>query len=379
MFRKSAFLLLLIPVLLAGCADLTDGNMSYDPDPQDGTVQLANPDEALYVVVNVSLDGITGSIIAAWTDDPENTYTILVSDACIQGKYAEIRLSPNRENLLYARMMDGQADLVLYNIDSGSSTVLFENIKSNESEFINNDSILFSDDGVLKVYKISDGTAQVLVPRWDSRCNHWPQISPNLDKVIYKDQNPNVTDEAHHAWSSVVLGQSSDNCNEISVYTGDDYPVGLYDSFFYNWLDNSNVIFKNKPGITNCIFGINVDDSSSVLSASIASGGNEVRLEKILVSPDKETLLIYGNYGVYTLDLVNQGLSSGAVAVEELYYEDYQLFKTLFAAFGSQSKSMVVGTSNWIGVYNVDSLEKTNVSLGYMLGDRGILYGLHCR
>lgn len=76
------------------------------------------------------------------------------------------------------------------------------------------------------------------------------------------------------------------------------------------------------------------------------------------------------------MNLLNLDVIAGDLEPKKIYSSSNV---TKYAAFGSESKSFVVGTSNWMGIYNTEGLQKTNASISNILGDYGTLYALHCR
>lgn len=373
MINKSAiFLAVFILLILSGCPEVNDTPFSYDPDPVDDLSVLPSPSEDLFIVANVS-----GTIYGFYSSDPYNRAT-LATDASTEENFSEIRISGNLEFLLYAT---GNRDLKLLNVSNPENpvleTVLDSNIQSNESEFIDESKLFYTRGGSIRYYNISQGgSSSILIPQQAaSRCNHWAKISPDKNRMIFKDQIASVTDEAFHSWSPVVLGDKSLVCNDIISYDGNNNPVGLYDSFFYVWKDNDTVIFKRDPGFTSKLYVRNIINGSYSTSATLQSRDTNIQFKKLLISPDRTNLLIYGSNGVYMIDLETQVLS-GNIEPSEAFVSPYS---TKYAAFGSGSQSFVIGTDNWMGVYNTEGFQKTNVSIEKFLGDYGILYALHCR
>ena len=241
MIKKSAvFLTAFIILTLLGCPEISNTQFTYDPDPVDDPTLLPDPAEDLYIVANID-----GTIYGFDLSDPLN-YTILATNVSIIENFSEIRISPDLAHLLYAKVIGvTQTDLVLLKLNSpieeGVNPITIDTgIRSNESEFINDTSLIFNDDGIISVYDFENnpGTKHDLVPRNDGKCNHWAQLSPDLGKIVYKDQEPSVENEAFHTWSNVTLSDTFDDYLELSPspYAGS---VNLYDYFFYSWRERS--------------------------------------------------------------------------------------------------------------------------------------------
>ena len=160
--------------------------------------------------------------------------------------------------MLYAKENSGQKDLIVLEINSGSETLVCENIASNESEFIDNEKIQYVNGGSIFAYDIAASNSYTIVPHQTDRCNHWPQISPSLDKIVYKDQNAEgMQSSSLTSWSPVTFYEQTYTCKDIFPHeaTDNDNLFNLYDSFEYNWRDNDFIIFKALPGLTkqNCV------------------------------------------------------------------------------------------------------------------------------
>ncbi len=364
MIKKSAILLtVLIMFTLLGCPDVNDTEFSYDPDPVDDPTVLPSPAEDLYIVANIG-----GEIYGFDSSDPLS-YTKLATDASIEEYFSEIRISPNLEYLLYARDNSSQSDLVLVNLLTDDVTVITADIASNESEFIDNDYIQYSTGGRIRKFNITTGADTILVSNDALNCNHGGQVSPDGNELVFKNQDPSQSEFATIAWSDNIPTTSADS---IISYSG---TILLEESFDFTWRDDNRVIFKPNPGSSYRLFEKTL---GSVLlpPALLSNNGTDVNFEKLIISPDKENLLIYGLNGLYMLDLVITTEISGTIEPAEIYTSDDA---TKFAAFGSNSLSFVVGTENWMGIYNTEGLEKTNVSIENIFGDSGTLYALHCR
>ncbi len=369
-FNISLFVISIL--LFASCPTDSNSNFTYDPDPAGTEEILDSPDEDLYIIANID-----GKIYGFYSSKPED-YKELASDACTDTYYSNMRISDDLNYLLFAKNNGTAKDLVLKNLNTGVETILASGVASNESEFIDNDSVIFTDDGYIDVYNVGE-TAYTLVPHEDYRCNHWGMLSPELDKIVFKEQDWRQEEVALHAYTYITLGQSNAAVNEITEYYSDTYdtPVDLYDSFFYCWRDNDSVIFKNKPGDTNRLYEKNVETNSYRTSAQLVLDGMDALFTELVISPNRENLLMYGHYGVYLIDLVSNSILTGTLEPIEVYTSTS--YKTLYAAFGSDSGSFVLGTENWIGIYNTDGAAKTNVSLSDVIGDYGTLYALYCR
>ncbi len=366
MIRKSLILSAVILILLLpGCPEVNDTSFSYDPDP--GTVtSLPDPSENLYIVANID-----GKIAGFYSSDPQN-YTIFTEDASTEENYSDIRISPDLHHILYAKINGTQKDLVLFNVQTSEKTIVAADIESNESEFIDNDDIQYSTGGRIRRFHIPTGVETLLVTNTALNCNHGGQISPDGNRIIFKDQDPNPdpNNYATIAWADNI---PTDSCDSIISYSGE---IELAEPFYFNWRDNNRVIFKPNPGLayrlTEKTMGVNMFQP-----AVLSSSGENIYFKKIVISPDKENLLIYGHNGLYMLNLLATTEITGTIEPEEIY--NSSLFITKYAAFGSESKSFVVGTSNWMGIYNTEGLQKTNASISNILGDYGTLYALHCR
>lgn len=371
MIQKSAiFLAVLIMFSLLGCPEISNSQFSYDPDPVDPSVVLPDPAEDLYIVANIG-----GGIYGFYSSDPLN-YTILVTDASIEEYFSEIRISPSKEYLLYTTI---DRDLILLNILTFGATVISTNIESNESEFIDNTKIFYTFGGSIRIYEIGSNPEEdqyTLISNKENKCNHWAQLSPNVDRIAFKDQSV-ATGIGFHSWDPVEFGTQSDDWYDIFEYA----PVGIYESFFYTWRDNNRVLFKNESGETNTIYEKNVEEGSSSTNAILRFNGINIPFEKLMIfpnpnDPDIKHLLIYGRNGLYILDIHTDMNITGIIEPNEIYVSSEI---TKYAAVGSLSKSFVVGTENWMGIYNTNGLQKTNASIENIFGDSGTLYGLHCR
>jgi len=369
----------LIPVVclflvFSSCYDAGPSEFSPDPDPIENPAAVPGPAEDLYIVANVA-----GKIAGFRSSAPE-AFVILTGDASTEPHFSEIRISADLKHLLYARETGTRKDLVLLNLESQNLTVIAENIQSNESEFIDDNSFFYSDGGSIRVFNIETESEYVLVPHQENRCNHWAQISPDLNRIVFKDQDATSSAQEvfFHAWSPIELGGRSDICNEFLEYQNPDLPpVDLYESFYYNWRDNKTIIFKNSPGVSKRVYEKNVVDGTYSTHTTVESNGAVAFFEKLLISPDKENLLLYGDKGLYRIDLVINSALSGTLEIDEVYRSP--LYNTKYAAFGSGSLSFVVGTPDWMGVYNTEGLERTSVSIENVIGEEGTLYALHCR
>lgn len=389
MIKKSAVLLTVFLLLfLSGCPEGGNTEFTYDPDPIENPTDdpsetvIPAPAEDLYIVANVA-----GKIAGFQSSAPED-FAILAEDASTEERYSEIRISPDLKNLLYARVNGTQKDLVLLNLDLPVSetnpAVIQLDVESNESEFIDDNRIIFSDNGSIYVYEIGSsapGNPSVIIPHLPNRCNHWMQLSPDLSKIVFKDQDASSTSSAVHAWTPANFGTSTTTFTPITTYADNEEgsdPVGLYDSFFYSWRNNSTVIFKMSPGSSSALFEMDLDTTGAYLTSAVLRNGiTKAVFEKLLVSPNGQNLLIYSYNGLYRLDLVTNTVISGTIQVDEIYHSP--IYDTKYAAFGSNSLSFVVGTSNWMGIYNTEGLARTNVSIENVIGDEGTLYALHCR
>ncbi len=364
MIRKSVFLIALVIILVfTGCPEINDQEFSLDPDPVEDPSSLPSPAEDLYIVANIG-----GTIYGFNSSDPLS-YTILASDASIEDYFSEIRISPNLEQLLYARDNGSQSDLVLVNLLTDDVTVITADIASNESEFIDNDNIQYSTGGRIRKFNISSGFDTVLVSNAALNCNHGGQVSSNGNKLVFKNQDPSQSEFATIAWSDNIPTTSADT---ILSYSGS---ILLEESFYFTWRDNNRVIFKPTPGTSYRLFEKTLG-SDLLPPALLSDNGTDVNFEKLIISPDKENLLIYGLNGLYMLDLLTTIDITGTIEPVEIYTS---ADATKYAAFGSNSLSFVVGTENWMGIYNTEGLEKTNVSIENIFGDFGTLYALHCR
>ncbi len=376
----SAFFVILVIFLYTGCPTDSNTIISYDPDPVDDITLLEDPEEVLYVVVNID-----GTIYGFSTDsDPTVTssYEMLATDSSTEEKYANIRISDDLKYLLYARVNGDQIDLVLRDIEMDDDVFVAPDVASNESEFIDNNTIFYTDDGYLYIYNVGDSSRTLIIPHQVNRCNHWAQISPSLDKMVYKDQDPYQSKLAIHSYTEIDLenipvGGFTD-VNDIISYDGitSEVSVNLYDPFYYSWRNNDSVIFKNKPGNTSILFEKNITTRTEMSYASIEIDSNEALFSKVLVSPDKSTLLLYGHYGVYLIDLEENEKMTGTIEPVELYTS--LSYSTEYASFGTQSGSFVLGTDNWIGIYNTAEASKTNISVSD-IWELGTLYAVYCR
>jgi len=365
MIRKSAFILIVVAVLIfSGCPEISDIQFDYDPDPVDDSVVLPNPAEDLYIAANIG-----GTIYGFDSNDPQS-YTILATDASTGEYFSEIRISQSLEYLLYARDNGVQTDLVIFNIPTAEITVIATDITSNESEFINNDNIQYSHGGEIIRFNITAGTSIILVEDSVYNCNHGGQVSPDGNKLVFKNQDPSQHEFATIAWSDNIPANS---CNSIVNYSGTIY---LAESFYFNWRDDNRVILKTNPGLSYRLSQQTLDTGVMLSPAVISSGGEDIYFEKIIISPDKKNLLIYGHNSLDMLDLLTTIDITGTIEPVEIYSSS---FITKYAAFGSSSESFVVGTDNWMGIYNTEGLQKTNASIENILGDYGSLYALHCR
>jgi len=213
MIQKSAiFLAVLIMFTLTGCPEIVNTPFSYDPDPVDPSVVLPDPDEDLYIVANID-----GKIYGVHSSDP-NTFTTLATDVSTGENFSEIRLSPDKKHLLYSRVNDNlpQIDLVLLDISitDAEPIVIANNIKSNESEFIS-DTEIFYTNGTIYVYTIDGFPPYSLVPVVANRCKHWAQLSPDSNRIVFKDQSY-VEDEGFHSVSLVVFGEETQDFIKIT-------------------------------------------------------------------------------------------------------------------------------------------------------------------
>lgn len=367
-------------LLFTACPNESSTDVNYDPDPANVEDVLTTPDEDLYIIANID-----GTIYGFNTNaDPADltSYSILAEDADTEEKYANIRISDDLRYLLYAKVNGTATDLVLKDLESDTVVFSEPDVASNESEFIDNDSIYYTDDGYLYIYNIGDSSRTLLIPHQTNRCNHWSQISPDLGRMAYKDQNPEQDDLSVHSYTEIDINDIPSGgfteVEDILSYDGitSEVPVDLYDSFFYNWRNNDSLIFKNKPGSTNVLFEKNVDTDSVMTYAFIEVNSTEALFSKVTISPDKNTLLLNGNAGVYLIDLEVKTQMTGTIKPTVLYTS--LNYDTLYSAFGVESKSIVLGTENWIGVYNVSGAEKTEISVGDVW-ELGTLYSLYCR
>ncbi len=369
MIRKSAYLIaLVIIIVFTGCPEINNPEFTNDPNPVEDPSVLPSPAEDLYIVANVG-----GTIYGVDSSDPLS-YTILVADASIEENFSDIRISPNKKYLLYA---NNNKDLILFNIETTEAAIIAENIASNESEFIDNTQIFYTIGGSVRVYVIgSDPKVDyLLLPHEDNRCNHRAQLSPDKDRIVYKDQWTTTNIGGIHAWSPVVIGdQLFHDPVEIFQYNS---AIDLYESFYYCWRGNDRVIFKNEPGLSSELNEKNVTGGIST-NAVLQQSGVNILFEKLKISPNLSdpNLLIYGGNGLYMLNLSTDTEITGFIEPFEIYSSP---FKTKYAAFGTNSLSFVVGTDNWMGIYNTEGLEKTNVSIENIFGDYGTLYALDCR
>ena len=368
------FLAVLILLTLSGCPELINTPFSYDPDPIDPSVTLPDPAEDLYIIANVD-----GTIYGIDSSDPLS-YRALATDANIEENFSEIRISPDKTYILYANV---SKDLVLLNISDPETPVLAAvidtNIESNESEFIDNTRVFYTSHGSIRVYEIAiPSVAQyTLIQQQPNRCNHVAQLSPDKDKIVYKDQWTTTNLGGFHYWSPVVLGVESTEGTVIFPYGSS---MDLYEPFYYCWRDNDRVIFKYEPGGTSALYENNVTSGVST-NALLRQSGVDILFEKLKIFPNtndptRMNLLIYGGNSLFMLDLPTDTAINGIIEVSEIYSS---LYKTKYAAFGSNSESFVVGTNNWMGIYNTVGLGKTNVSIENVFGDFGTLYALHCR
>ena len=365
MIRKSVILLaVLILLTLSGCPEISNTPFSYDPDPVDDPASLPDPAESLYIVANIG-----GAIYGFDSSDPQS-YTIIATDASIEEYFSEIRISQDLNYLLYARNNGTQTDLVLLNIPTTEITVIATDIVSNESEIIDNDNIQYSHNGEIIRFNIPAGTYTILVEDSVYNCNHGGQISPDGSRLVFKNQDPSQHEFATIAWSDNIPANS---CDSIVNYSGTIY---LVESFYFNWRDDNRVILKTNPGLSYRLSQQTLDTGEMLPPALLSSGGENLYFEKIIISPNKEKLLIYGHTGLYMLDLLITTEISGTIEPVEIYSSSYA---TKYAAFGSTSQSFVVGTENWMGIYNTQGLQKTNASVENILGDFGRLYALDCR
>lgn len=154
MIRKSLILLAIILILLLpGCPEVNDTSFSYDPDPVDDSITLPDPAEDLYIIANIYNGDNLGKIVAFWSSNPLE-YVTLAEDASTEEYFSKIRISQDLKYLLYTRVNNTRKDLVLLNIVTSVKTVIAENIASNESEFIDNNSFHFSLDGDIRKFNI---------------------------------------------------------------------------------------------------------------------------------------------------------------------------------------------------------------------------------
>lgn len=376
MIRKSLILLAIILILLLpGCPEVNDTSFSYDPDPVDDSITLPDPAEDLYIIANIYNGDNLGKIVAFWSSNPLE-YVTLAEDASTEEYFSKIRISQDLKYLLYTRVNNTRKDLVLLNIVTSVKTVIAENIASNESEFIDNNSFHFSLDGDIRKFNIlTMADPPRLVHISELNCNHGGQVSPDGNKLVFKDQDPNQHEKATIAWSDIheipATSYISVDCYEDEIY--------LPESFFFNWRDNNRVLFKPNPGLSYKLsqYQLEVEfQEEKLTTARLSLEGENVYFKGIVISPDKKNLLIYGYNGLYLLNLLNLDVIAGDLEPKKIYSSSNV---TKYAAFGSESKSFVVGTSNWMGIYNTEGLQKTNASISNILGDYGTLYALHCR
>ena len=167
--------------------------------------------------------------------------------------------------------------------------------------------------------------------------------------MVFKNQDPSQHEFATIAWSDNIPANS---CNFIVNYSGTIY---LTQSFYFNWRDNNRVILKTNPGPSYRLSQQTLDTGVMLSPAELSFGGENIYFEKIIISPYKENLLIYGHNGLFMLDLLTTLEITGTIEPVEIYSSS---FITKYAAFGSSSQSFVVGTSNWMGIYNTQGLQK---------------------
>ena len=376
MIRKSiipVFIVSLLMFVLAGCPEITDPSFSYDPDPVEDPSALPTPAEDLYIIASV--DGIGGEVtgkgsIIGFRVSNALDYKVFTNEAAIEDSFSSIRISPDLKYILYAKINGAQRDLTLLNVVTMEEVCIAPGIASNESEFIDNNTLQYSNGGRIRSYTISTGVETILVTSSALNCNHGGQVSPDGNRLIFKDQDPSQNEYATIALADTI---PTDSCNSVLSYSGE---IELVEPFYFCWRDNGKAIFKPNPGLAYRLnektVGVNM-----LPPAVLSANGENVYFEKLAISPDKKNLLIYGYNGLYILDLLANADITGTVEPEEIYYSPQ--FITKYTSFGSESKSFVVGTLKWMGIYNTEGLQKTNASISDIFGDYGTLYALHCR
>lgn len=373
MIRKSGLGIILasFAFVLLGCPNINTATdpVEYDPDPVESPETPVDPVEDLYIVANLA-----GHVAGFWSSDPE-AYTILATDASTEEYLSDIRISPDLKHLLYARENgDETRDLMLVDlVDQNNNKVLVAGISTNESEFIDNDTLQYSYNARIHRYTIST-EEDIILFTGSYNCNHGGQVSPDGTRLVFKNQDPssslNPERMAQVVWADTIPANIG-----IAFYEREGFD--LFEPFYFNWRDNSRVIFKPNPDDAYRVFQKNLDTGASNPAATMIYDSSLICFSKLLISPDRQNLLLYGNKGVYILDLSSHEDITGNIEVDEVY--QHPDFTTRFAAIGSESKSFVVGTYNWMGIYNIEGLEKTSVSMSNITDIEGVLYGLHCR
>lgn len=347
-------------MVLVGCLNPSNGrDYQFNPDPDPNTSATGeSPD--VWLVANV--DGEIRGFSAA---NPES-YDVLLTGADTAVPFARIKTTPDGRYVAYncaegenLRIFDTETDADLN--AWGSAT--------DEFSFVDDDNLMYSMAGTISNYRCSNEDDVDLVGDHRFGCDHFPVIAPDQSIFVFKNQPPEETPSV--AYSEYDPSDPESSENDILFDLDSSTEIGVEDDLYLNWLcsntdlDTQHLVLKENPedpergrgiarGIVTYSFVTGAASGWDVLNET----GAHVYYSKLTVSPDERMLVFYGSKGVYVVDLTESSFSGESLTANTLYEHD--TFITDFADFTADSGYLVLGTKNWIGIYNAETLEKTD-------------------
>ena len=311
---------------------------------------------------------VDGEIRLFQADKPVD-YSVVSTNVCTDPYFNEIILSDDKKYLLY---VNTDKDLFLLNIETNAGNTVCEGISCNETQFINNDNIQYSNGGDIYCYTISTDSTYPMIASADYHCNHGAVVSPDGSKIVFKDQVPTQNSEAVYAWAEVT-GESVSTCTYLGKYEGF---INLLELFEFIWIDNDTIFMKPETGLNNRILAFHDLDNPAPLSANTDSDGTIVNFTELIISNDRTKICVFGSYGLYQVDPRTVDLSS-SFAVDEIYKSE--IVTTKFAAYSADSDHLVVATDSCIGIYEAETLKQTDFDSTKIIGEGETLYALDCK